>query len=496
MRNASSRRRVTSVLIALSLLALLPRLGIDAAAGTFGQEGSGGRAVAHHAGGKRITTPAVVAKAPDALLYPTGMKSAEPTLGLTKDGDVFFSAFQTNARVEVLRSADEGKTWDIVSPQFAEGRNAQLISLDPYVYVDEWTNRIYTIDLTVACSYLSYADENLDNWTTNPLACGRPVNDHQTLFSGPPVSSPTLGYDNIVYYCWNDVASSSCSKSLDGGLTFAPTGAPAFHFDPTHEDTGFFDVPGFCGGLHGHGIVDNEGVVYLPRENCRQPWLAISRDEGRTWERVQVAKNGTHGLGGGSANPSIAADKEGNAYYTWIAKDRLPYLAVSKDGGKSWSKPMMIGAPGVKEANFATIDVGAPGKIAVVYMGSENSPGEPFPDPECPDDPLSLAPCADPEYEKVTWNGYMMISTNALDADPIFYTSTVNDKDDPIKMRRCGPGRCGSQIYDFIDVEIGADGTLWGAFVDACGLPCAQMRSGDVGNIGIVGRLVGGPPLR
>jgi hypothetical protein len=38
---------------------------------------------------------------------------------------------------------------------------------------------------------------------------------------------------------------------------------------------------------------------------------------------------------------------------------------------------MMVGAPGVNEANLPALDVGGNGEIALTYMGSENSPFKP-----------------------------------------------------------------------------------------------------------------------
>ncbi|MGH2805762.1 MAG: hypothetical protein ACRDKT_00655, partial [Actinomycetota bacterium] len=258
MTMTSVRRQLAvAALIATLVAAVLiaPPSAPSADAGVAGEEGSGGRAVAHYPDGRRIRSGAITRRAPDARLYRVGLPSAEPTLGQTKNGDVFYVALQTNTRVEVTRSRDQGKTWKIVSPKIGT-RNAQLVSFDPYVYVDPWTDRVFTIDLTVACAYLSYTDDHGDSWVTNPLACGRPVNDHQTLFAGPPAQSPTVGYNSIVYYCWNDVGSSSCAKSLDGGVTFHPTGSPAFPgVDP--EASGQ-DGAELCGGLHGHGYVGDD----------------------------------------------------------------------------------------------------------------------------------------------------------------------------------------------------------------------------------------------
>jgi hypothetical protein len=406
-----------------------------------------------------------------ARLFRVGRPTAEPTLGITKDGAIFYSALESNTRVDVMRSADGGRNWDIVSPQFANGRNAHLLTLDPYVFIDEWTQRIFTIDLTVACSYLSFTDDIETGWTTNPLACGRPVNDHQSLFGGPPVSSTPINYDNLVYYCWNDVATSSCSKSLDGGLTFSVTGSPAFH--PV-DDSGDDPVRD-CGGLHGHGVVGDDGTIYLPKEHCGQPWLSISKDEGQTWTHVRVSKgNAVWG-----PDPSVAVDKKGNIYYVHLDEDRMPYVVTSKNGGKKWSKPKMLAFPGLTETVHATVDAGKPGSFAVAYYGTDDVKGK----------------VEDREYtQEVEWNGYMTISNNVLDKNPVFYSGSVNDIKDPFARGACGPRRCYDAV-DFIDVVISRDGFAYGAFADSCLIGCAGPDVDPTQTSGVVGALFGGPRL-
>ena len=503
-RNIAGRLSA-GVLAALTVASFTFTEAPSRAIASAGGDGSGGRAVAHSAGGAplkgRVGPDMKLFRIKDANGSP--INAGEPTLGVTNEDNVFYTAIQGNTRVEVMKSSNEGKTWQVVSPKI-QNRNAQLLSFDPYIWVDdtEGTDRIFTIDLTVACSYLSYSDDEGKSWTTNPLACGRPVNDHQTLFGGPPVFSPTPLYPNLIYYCWNDVASASCGKSIDGGLTFTPTGSPAFSgYDPGAEqpgvDPGKRDVKGQCGGLHGHGYVGDDGTVYLPKGHCGQPWLSISKDEGATWEHVQVAKNGV-----AHHEASVATDRKGNIYYAYSGHDRLVYLVVSKDGGKSWTKPMMVAAPGVNETNLPSLDVGDAGRVAMAYMGTENGPGQPFPDIKGtstnPDCMVAQLPCPPPEeYAKTTWNGYVTITKNALADDPVFYSATVNTKSDPLKRGTCGPGRCGLEILDFIDVVIAPDGEVWSSWVDACVLACAAKgATQDSGSEAVVGKLVGHPYLR
>ncbi|HJR44147.1 MAG TPA: sialidase family protein [Actinomycetota bacterium] len=463
---------MASTLLLMLALALVP-VGRDATAGPKPLDPSGGRAVAHHAEGKPIKDPAVTARAPEADLYNVGVDALEPTLGITKKDDVFYAA-ANGTRNEVMLSSDGGKKWKPVSPQFG-GRNVHAVSLDPYVWVDEDTGRVYTIDLTVACSLMSFSDDRGKSWTTNPLACGRPVNDHQTLFGGPPVSSSTVGYPNLIYYCWNDVATSSCGKSLDGGLTWHATGSPVFHAGDGTEEQG---VPNpDCGGLHGHGVVGRDGAIYLPKEHCLRPFLAISRDEGLTWERVRVSKKPV--IWG--PDPSVAVDNKGNIYYLFISRNRLPYLTYSRDGGKKWAEPMMVGMPGITETALATLDVGAPGKVGIVYYGTDDVDG----------------PVDEREYpNEVMWDGFMTMSANVFDEKPVFYSGTINDPKDPMARGACGPRRCYDAL-DFIDVVVGFDGTPWTSLTDNCISVCAGPAAAAlVHPTGVVGRFVGGPSLR
>jgi hypothetical protein len=490
----SVNRKALSVLVA-ALVAAGIVTGFSAEAKSTARP-TGGEAVAHR-DGKAVHG---VGRLPIAQTSGLDHQAGEPTLGLTPGGDIFvatgsfswYGPVGAGMTPDILKSSNGGKTWEVVSPRVL-GQNVTPTSLDPYVLVDDVdgdNSRVFTIDLTVACSYMSFSDDGGESWITNPLACGRPVNDHQTLFAGPPASSSPIGYPNIVYYCWNDIGSSSCTKSLDGGISFHPTGQPAFLGYPPEQGT----EGDLCGGLHGHGVVGKDGAVYLPREYCGVPYLAISRDEGLSWERVVVAKM-KKGDGVGGSDPSVAVDKAGNLYYTWVSsKDRMPYLVVSKDGGKKWSKPVMVAPPGVEEVNLATITVGDPGKIAFAYYGSENSLFQ-----QCRIEDNELAPCDEADYAKTTWNGYITTSTDALSDNPLFFTGTVNDPKDPLITKRCGPGRCGS-VWDFIDVEIGPDGIGYGIYVDGCMTEeCATRGSGPYeGHVheGLVGKLVGGPRLQ
>lgn len=431
-----------------------------------------GKTVAHRAGGKAITTASVLRRPPKAHIFRIEHGAGEPTLGITKKGTVYITASDgcvtsctgstemtdtvAPGGRSVFASKDKGKTWVDVSPR-AGPVQSQVFSMDPYLYVDdvdESTDRIFDVDLTVACALLSYSDDEGKSWITNPAACGEPINDHQTVFSGPPVSSPTIGYPKVVYYCFNHPAFTKCSKSLNGGLTFQTTA----NIEPPR-----------CSGLNGHGVTNSKGVVYIPLgENCGQPNIAISKDEGDTWNVVQVSP-----LRNAGGDPSVAVDSKGNLYYLFVeAESRLPYLTISRNGGKTWSRAVSVAPHGVKATNLATLDAGKPGKVAIAYYGT-NGKGK-----------------------VLHWSGYLAEGFGVLGKHPVFYTSTINDPRHPLKVDACGPGRCG-RVLDFIDVEISPRGVPWGAFVDACLKTCEKANEENIhDNQAVVGSLTGGPRLR
>ena len=410
-------------------------------------------------------------------LHHTGIEASEPTLGVTSKGTIFFVGFGGLQVSTIVRSRDGGRTWEPTNPVTPiEGDST---SFDPYIHVDPDTDRLFNADLSlVACSIISTSDDEGETFPATGQICQH--TDHQNLFTGPPPADTPepVGYPNVVYYCaidggafFNFGTFTACSRSLDGGRTFVRTGEPPFTDDPRRTG-GHYGVQGHCGGNVAHGTAGRDGTVYLPRGWCDRPYLGISRDQGVTWERVQVADLG---MAVGSQleehEASVAVDAENNVYYAWIASDRLPYMVVSRDGGATWSPPRMMAAPGVNEAWNVVLDVGDPGRVAFSYIGTANSPGGPFcvrtTTDGCVTEAGEPGPSAD-DYEaaRTAWHAYMGVSLNALDAEPAFRSTTANDPARPLmRATPCGPSRCEAQ-FDFLDIDVAHDGSAWAAYVD------------------------------
>lgn len=394
-----------------------------------------------------------------------GQTAMEPTIGVANDGTAYMAGATIVvdtpvvygvAKTDARRSTDGGLTWTSVQPAVpVVGERLPPGNADPMVYVDTATSRVFTFDLTGACNWLSYSDDKGATWIQNPAACGDVPVDHQSIVAAKPRSLPEHPlYENFLYYCTNRLVESACGRSLDGGLTWQPSGMPAYG-------------PGnACAGLNGHLESDPEGRIYLPSGNCSNPWVAKSEDAGQTWTRHQVST-----LDVDDSHTSIASDSAGNLYYVWIDSDgtfQLPYMAISKDKGVTWGAPIMIAPPGVRQANFPVVAGGAPGKIAISFpsttSGASNRP----------------------------WDQTVVTTIDALGADPIFLSATGNPPTDPIHRGNC-LGRCGG-MWDFIDIQISAQGEAWVAASDDCGT--ATCPTPAKAGAGIAVRMIGGPKLR
>lgn len=446
---------------------------------------------------------------PRARQLSTGRTAGEPTLGVSSNGTLFYVGLTGAGGPGLLphsivqRSRDGGASWKQLDP-LIKGVSNDTVTADPYLYIDPRTDRLFNVDFVGPCSVISRSDDEGEHFKTS-LVCNHA--DHQSLFAGPPPANGARpqGYPNLVYYCALDggvtVVSTftACSRSLDGGRTWHRTRNAPYRNDGTGSG-GALGLEGACTGTVSHGRVDRHGVIYLPRGFCDQPYLAISRDEGERWTRTKVSNLGvatgtSAGLGLQQHESRVAIDRNGVVYYLWMALDRLPYLAISRDGGRSFGRPLMVAAPGVNESWNPSIEVGDPGRIAISYMGTTNSPGPPYCVSTTPTScrtAIGKPPKPASAYAKTGWNGYMSVSVNALAPKPQFLTTTVNDPADPLTRGECGVVQCQQQV-DFLSLALSRGGKPFASFVDGC--PRDPAQDCETIGTGIVGTLAGGPPL-
>ena len=389
-----------------------------------------------------------------------GEDGAEPSIGVTSSGCIFFIAFE-----KVMRSCDHGASWeDVTGPLCAFQTN------DPYGWVDPVTDRIFNVQMQgLQTSWICWSDDDGETWIGNPHDSGTtPLNDHIKLASGPWTSSgygiggqfSQTFYDQAVYYCYNKLAGIFCFTSFDGGATFEAGGQ-------------LFGLATTNGGLHGAITSAPDGTVYVtPR--VETPTVIVSKDNGLTWfDRTMGEDEGTPYP---RKNSEVATDTQSNAYHIWTGADEGVYMATSTDSGQSWTQTSVRISPNeVISTAFPQVDAGDPGRIAITYLGSENSSelnqsnidGEPW------DGNAHYA------NANVSYYLYVTYSLNALDPNPVFHT--VRASADPVQIGSIclNSGDCrdigGSNrnLLDFNDLHIDREGRVYIAFADGCFGECA-----------------------
>jgi hypothetical protein len=421
-------------------------------------------AVEHAPGADRAAPPAGTRLIP--CRHDTGARSMEPSFGFTRGGRVLFQGWElrpgaTNGAPPVpvvRRSSANLATWEDVSPL------GPATSLDPYLDVDPRTGRVFSVNYLGGgqCSSVSFSDDAGDRWTHSPLAACAGF-DGQSITTGPPVTSRPVGYPNLVYYCTGNTPGSAtpgttpfCSKSLDGGVTFVPTGEPPFPLaDPDAQEDEF-------GPWAGNPVVTPDGTLFIAKRYRGQPEVSISTNEGLSWQRVQVATNGSSG-----ETPRMALNARGDLFYAWAGADHRPYLSTSRDRGRSWSTPLALAPPGLREAALPWPAVSGTGRVLVAYLGSTDATGMPPFYAYCN---YLLSPCEEANYANVSWNGYMTVVDDAFAARPKLQTATVNPPGRPLFIGGCSAdGACKANL-DFIDADFSPSGEPWAAFVDDCKL--------------------------
>jgi hypothetical protein len=425
-----------------------------------------------------------------------GEDGAEPSIGVTSSGCIFFIAFE-----KVMRSCDMGESWEDVSgPQCAFQTN------DPWGWVDPITDRIFAVQMQgLETSWICWSDDDGESWLGNPHDSGTtPINDHIKLATGPWTSSgygiggtfSQAFYETAVYYCYNKLAGIFCFTSFDGGATFEAGGQ-------------IIGLATTNGGLHGAITAAPDGTVYVtPR--VETPTVIISKDNGLSWfERTMGEDVGTPYP---RKNSEVATDTDSNAYHVWTGPGGANaegeyhgegiYMSRSTDSGESWEQDSIRISPiEVVSYAFPQIDAGDPGRIAVMYLGSENASelGQPNLDGAAWDGNAHYA------NSNITYNLYVTYSLNALDENPVFHTVRVTD--DPVQVGSIclNSGDCrdigGSNrnLLDFNDLHIDRDGRVYMAFTDGCFGDCATKENPQPEDSrsrrGIMCYLVSGPSL-
>ena len=393
------------------------------------------------------------------VLSDVGEDGAEPSIGITSSGCIFFTAFE-----KVMRSCDNGESWENVADYASQPSTS-----DPYLWVDPVTDRVFNVQMvTLITTWIAWTDDDGDTWTGNPHDSGPvPLNDHIKLVTGPwtdegygIVGGNDPVYEQAVYFCYNKLAGIFCYTSFDGGASFE-VGGQVYGLVTTN------------GGLHGAVSTAPDGTVYVP-PRVATPSIVFSKDNGYSWETRTMGED--VGTPNPRKNSEVGTDADSNAYHIWTGGDFGVYMSRSTDSGESWEQESLRVSPAqVISTTFPHIDAGDPGRIAITYLGSENR--SELGTPDIDDNDWNGNPHYAPA--NVSYYLYITYSLNALDEEPVFHTLRVSP--DPVQVGSIclNSGDCrdigGSNrnLLDFNDLHIDREGRVYVAFADGCTGDCA-----------------------
>ncbi len=401
-------------------------------------------------------------------LTPTGYGSAESCISVARDGTIFFAPAFTPEGNGLLRSRDNGASWQLLIPRIPGGKSHPRIQ--PFLYLDPVTERLFfhtalmsVMPPSLASGFhLTTSDDKGESWSYQLVA--EDTRDWAKIYGGPPVKSQTYNYPRALYLSASSPISTrfwpvlfpdhqSIHRSLDGGKTWKKVGR--ISLKPR-------DVPG-CSRwewiIYGSGVVASDGTVFLGGRRGPHLGIAISSDEGESWDVrdlpgsrllayfniLQVGLvNGNYVIG-----EPLAIDSDDNLYAIWPDhQDRLR-LAVSRDGAATWSEPVVVSAPGVRRVYYGAATARAPGVIAIAYYGTEDG---------------------------TATHGYIAESLNALDAGPVFRGAAVNPPAEPLYGKGFDPGYLdmvlrGGDLNEIVQVRYTPAGDIVASF-------CKHMRRG------------------
>jgi len=289
------------------------------------------------------------------------------------------------------------------------------------------------------------------DWQTTPEH-GFIAPENSRFTSGPGHTGQPTGVDGrVTYWCanQNEVAASppilarTCFRTLNAGGTWErrgilfTTGAAVTHQEclPNQESFGALDG--------NYPQVGPDGALWVMVECGGSVYLARSADEAATFPILKRGGGSSVKIpfqapAGSQGHREMRIDDQGNLYAFELNGSALSMI-VSGNGGLDWSRAINLTAPKDRAATLGQwqVALGRPGEVAFSYLAPHGAGSS-------------------------ASDGFIGVTHNALAADPVVYGSLVTSAGGTALVSKGGPGD------DFIDVDLGPDGSPWAAYYADC----------------------------
>lgn len=381
----------------------------------------------------------------------------EPTIGIPHNTDSIF--FQAVANTLRIRFDDDGEaTWENVTPIIMPPTN-----LDPMLYADSYTGRVFSGGLLGPCSAMVFSDDDGETWLPAGNMCTGVHLDHQTIGSGPPSQQLVPFPAQRVYYYCSQLVLTVCTASYDGGLTWIP---PQY-------------TQGACSGLHGHVRVSElTGTAVIGFQSCSgSPGFAYTTDNGLTWlSRLIAGANSADAYG---LDPSIDFSFPSNYMYIGVPDSDGAWVAMSKDEGLTYEK---LGAgngvepttylnvgqfhePAIIASEFADVRVGDDERAAYAFAGLLDKDNDGTNSEYVT---LGLNGDCETRQDELLWYYYV---ARTYDTGNTWDVQRVSDNLIQLGMISAPPCR---NLLDFNDMDLDSEGRLVIGLGDGCIGDCEE----------------------
>ncbi len=414
------------------------------------------------------------------IVVPLIDSAPEPTIGIPWTTDhIFYHAGSTTIRY--MPEAPAGEQWADVTPPYQVPLN-----LDPMLVVHEDTGRILAGGLLGPCSVMMISDDDGATWLPSVNMCSGAQFDHQSVGLGikPGLGLPTgTAHSLNGYYC-GQLGEIGCSVSIDGGETWT---LPTPHL-------------GTCSGFHGHWRTSNvTGTAFLPVPSCgSQHGLLVPTIlpelggvTGVLFEERLV--EGSHTWDGGF-DSSIGVSRKSGVLYYGMADREGARMAISADEGVTWDKLGPRGEdtwldvgqfhnPPIIAATFADVQAGDDDRAAFSFIGIEAT-GDPKIDALLKSN--AIYSCYEKGEGEGDWaGGFPLNQSDMVWHYYIAYTfnrgatwEVKRISEDPVQVGGVydsltdSSGGC-RNLLDFNDMDIDSKGRVHIAYADGCTGDCA-----------------------
>jgi hypothetical protein len=292
---------------------------------------------------------------------------------------------------DVWTSTDGGRTYRFVTDPFKPSANGTtLAGEDTDLTVAPAKNSsghytVYVTSLWVGASSLAWSTDGGKTWNSTILG-GLPAQDRPWLAASGPCDV-YLAYHQLPTFTPVLNKYDVCSVPL-------PTSASTVLNYTSSTQFSESTFPGLTNAFGKH-VIDNSpssphrGNIYVPMVACSvanpvqlalnaesqsgcattiDQIVGVSTDGGQSFTDYRVVRDLKNNQGIVWPN-TVATDAAGTVYFTY-ADNHDAYLAISHDGGKTWTKPRPLNVAPSNTASYPTVAAGAAGHVVVAWYGT------------------------------------------------------------------------------------------------------------------------------